>query len=92
MASKFNYWVTAALGMAVATGGAWWLQSKPQGPKEVAAVGKTQTAGAAAPRVAGVEVVKVAAEALRDDAQAVGNLRARQSVMLRPELVGTSPR
>jgi membrane fusion protein (multidrug efflux system) len=38
--------------------------------------------------VVGVEVAKVTALTLRDDAQAVGSLRARQSVMLRPELVG----
>jgi membrane fusion protein (multidrug efflux system) len=42
----------------------------------------------AGPRVAGVEVAKVMVQPLRDDAQAVGSLRARQSVMLRPELVG----
>jgi membrane fusion protein (multidrug efflux system) len=33
-------------------------------------------------------VAKVELQSLRDDAQAVGSLRARQSVMLRPELVG----
>lgn len=88
MASKFKYWVMAVLGMVIATGGAWWLQSKPQGPKDMVAVDKNQAGGPATPKVAGVEAVKVLAQPLRDDAQAVGSLRARQSVMLRPELVG----
>ncbi len=88
MASKFNYWVMAVLGMAIASGGAWWLQSKPQRPKDMVVVDKNQAGGPATPKVAGVEAVKVLAQPLRDDAQAVGSLRARQSVMLRPELVG----
>jgi RND family efflux transporter MFP subunit len=35
-----------------------------------------------------VEVAKVETMSLRDDAQAVGTLRSRQSVMLRPEIAG----
>ncbi|WP_300174892.1 efflux RND transporter periplasmic adaptor subunit [Rhodoferax sp.] len=35
-----------------------------------------------------MEVARVQVQPLRDDAQTVGSLRARQSVMLRPELVG----
>jgi membrane fusion protein (multidrug efflux system) len=62
-------------------------------PQEVDAKGvggapKTAASGPGAVRVAGVEVAKVQTQSLRDDAQAVGSLRARQSVMLRPELVG----
>jgi len=76
----------------MAGGAAWWLQSRPQVPTPVTgAAGSKANAGSGAPgapRVAGVEVAKVEVQTLRDDAQAVGSLRARQSVMLRPELVG----
>jgi membrane fusion protein (multidrug efflux system) len=78
--------------MALAGGAAWWLQSRPQLPTQITSAesGAARPSGAApgAPRVAGVEVAKVAVQSLRDDAQAVGSLRARHSVMLRPELVG----
>lgn len=43
---------------------------------------------ASAPRPAGVEVAKVERMVLQDDAQSVGSLRSRQSVMLRPEVAG----
>jgi len=93
MASKNSYIVIAMLGMAVAGAGAWWLQSRPMTPQEMdAKVGggapKTAASGPGAVRVAGVEVAKVQVQSLRDDAQAVGSLRARQSVMLRPEVLG----
>jgi membrane fusion protein (multidrug efflux system) len=90
MASKIIYSVTAVLGIAAASGAAWWYQSRAQGPQEVtgAAPAKSPALPASAPRAAGVEVAKVELQSLRDDAQAVGSLRARQSVMLRPELVG----
>lgn len=97
MASKFSFVTVAVLGMAVAGGAAWWFQSRPQGPTPVISAGGSATpdaagnpagAAAAAPRLAGVEVAKVEVQTLRDEAQAVGSLRARQSVMLRPELVG----
>jgi membrane fusion protein (multidrug efflux system) len=97
MASKFSYAAVAVLGMALAGGGAWWLQSRAQtqtqitGPSGRASAngGAGKATGVApASRVVGVEVAKVTALTLRDDAQAVGSLRARQSVMLRPELVG----
>lgn len=92
MASKLLYPVTALVGIAVASGAAWWYQSRPQLPQEANGFSsaKAPAAGAlsVAPRVAGVEVAKVEVQSLRDDAQAVGSLRARQSVMLRPELVG----
>ena len=89
MARKFSYVVLAVLGISMASGAAWWYQSRPQGANEIAAVsaGKPVSA-AAAPRLAGVEVAQVQEQSLRDDAQAIGSLRAKQSVMLRPELVG----
>ncbi|MDD2919457.1 efflux RND transporter periplasmic adaptor subunit [Rhodoferax sp.] len=90
MTSKFSFTALAVLGIAVAGGGAWWLQSRPTAPKPVtgAASAPASSNAAGAPRVAGVEVAKVELQRLRDDAQAVGSLRARHSVMLRPELVG----
>ena len=44
--------------------------------------------GPAAPRAAGVEIARVEKMSLQDDAQSVGSLRSRQSVMLRPEVPG----
>lgn len=99
MAGKFGFSVVAVVGIAVAGAGAWWVQSRPQTPTQItsasagggaaAGVGKTNSVVAPnAPRLAGVEVARVEVQPLRDDVQAVGSLRARQSVMLRPELVG----
>jgi membrane fusion protein (multidrug efflux system) len=92
MASKFSFAAVAVVGMALAGGAAWWLQSRPLAPTDITGIkgsaAKPSGGAPGAARVAGVEVVKVAVLALRDDAQAVGSLRARHSVMLRPELVG----
>ena len=96
MASKVIYSVVAVLGIAAASGAAWWYQAKPQGPREITAGGASPApAGApgaavpaSAPRAAGVEVAKVERVTLRDDAQSVGSLRSRQSVMMRPEVPG----
>ncbi|MDP2679361.1 MAG: efflux RND transporter periplasmic adaptor subunit [Rhodoferax sp.] len=92
MASKSFFAAVAVVGMALAGGGAWWLQSRPLTPTAVVGVDKSTARPAdgapGAPRVVGVEVAKVVLQTLRDDAQAVGSLRARHSVMLRPELVG----
>ena len=95
MASKIFYSVIAASGIAAASGVAWWYQSKPKGPQEAvapASVGGSQAsppaAAASAARPASVEIAKVEKASLQDDAQAVGSLRSRQSVMLRPEVAG----
>ncbi len=88
MASKFKFWSVAVVGMGLAAGGAWWLQAQPMSAKEITPASGKSAKGVTPPRVAGVEVAQVVAMPLRDDAQAVGSLRARQSVMLRPELVG----
>lgn len=53
-----------------------------------AAQAAVPAAGASGPRASGVEVAQVVALHLQDDAQAVGTLRSRQSVMLRPEVAG----
>jgi multidrug efflux pump subunit AcrA (membrane-fusion protein) len=93
MASKAIYSAVAVVGIAAAAGGAYWHQSKPTGPKEITATGAAASpAGAAsAPRGGGipsVEVAKVEVTRLQDDAQAVGSLRSKQNVMLRPEVSG----
>jgi membrane fusion protein (multidrug efflux system) len=87
--------VVAVLGLAVAVGAAWWWQQRPQGAPANAAGGAGPAAatgargvpgGAGAP--ASVEVVQVKTARLQDDAQAVGSLRSRQSVTLKPETAG----
>ena len=82
MAKKILYPVVAVIGIAAASGAAWWYQSKPKAAPEMAGV------AAAASALAGVEVAQVKRLALRDDAQSVGSLQSRQSVMLRPEVAG----
>lgn len=87
MASKQTYLWVAALGMAAASGAAWWLQRAPSAadaPQTAAAAPK----GAAAARVPAVEVAQVAQSKWVDEVQAVGSLRSRQGVMLRPEVAG----
>ena len=92
MASKIVYGIVAVVGIASASGAAWWYQSKPKGPQEMTGSGgpvASAPAGAASgPRAAGVEVAKVERMSLRDDAQSVGSLRSKQSVMMRPEVAG----
>ena len=97
MAKKIVYPLVAAIGIAAASGAVWWYQSKPKGMQEVngvpAVAASAPGAGAAAgsesaSRPAGVEVAKVEKMLLQDDAQSVGSLRSRQSVMLRPEVPG----
>lgn len=94
MASKNKYIVIAVIGIAAASGAAWWFQKPAQSAGSGAAVvgsGAKGAAGAAATgagRPVAVEVAAVRQMALRDEAEAVGSLRSRQSVMLRPEVGG----
>lgn len=95
MGSKSIYSVVAVVGIVAASGAAWWFQHKPQGGDEPAAPGaadKPAAAAASAPagpgRAPSVEVARVETIRITDDAQAVGSLRSRQSVMLRPEVSG----
>jgi membrane fusion protein, multidrug efflux system len=96
MPSKSLYSVVAVVGIATASGAAWWFQNKPQRPIDERAAATASNAGAtaAAPAASGatrppaVEVARVENLRITDDAQAVGNLRSRQSVMLRPEVSG----
>ena len=100
MASKIIYPVIAAFGIAVASGTAWWYQSKPKPALEVTASAGSgnapnsaiqagaPTGSASSARPYAVEIAKVERAPLQDDAQAVGSLRSRQSVMVRPEVAG----
>ena len=94
MAYKKKYTVLAILGIAMASGAAWWWQNKapeadagktgaataPSGPGPAAVGGPA--------RPTSVEVAKVESMTLVDETQAVGSLRSRQGVMLRPEVGG----
>lgn len=97
MASKAIYSVVAVAGIAAASTFAWWYQNKPAKPAGEVALAPTGGATAAGPAASGaggggrapaVEVAKVEPMRLTDDAQAVGSLRSRQGVMLRPEVSG----
>lgn len=91
MAFKKKYAVLALLGLGLASGAAWWLQNKPaasvDSAKSAVAAGAAG-AGAAPARPPAVEVAKVETVTLVDETQAVGSLRSRQGVMLRPEVGG----
>jgi membrane fusion protein (multidrug efflux system) len=96
MAYKKKYTILAILGISMASGAAWWWQNKVQ----VGNAGKPATAASAGPSAPGsgagggpartpaVEVAKVESMTLVDETQAVGSLRSRQGVMLRPEVGG----
>jgi membrane fusion protein (multidrug efflux system) len=86
MASKKIYSLVALVGISAASGFAWWYQNTPKSATSVAVAGAPSAPSG--PRAVGVEVAPVQKMTLRDDAQAVGSLRSRQSVMLRPEVAG----
>jgi membrane fusion protein (multidrug efflux system) len=95
MAYKKKYAVMALVGLGVASGAAWWLQNKPNALTEGATPAVSAGPGPAAtgapagpPKVTAVEVAKVETMTLVDETQAVGSLRSRQGVMLRPEVGG----
>lgn len=101
MASKIIYATVATVGIAAAAGGAYWYQNQPTGPKEITGNATPGAPGQGAPAAGGggaggagrggtpsVEVAKVEATRLQDDAQAVGTIRSKQNVMLRPEVSG----
>jgi membrane fusion protein, multidrug efflux system len=99
--SKLLYPLIAVIGIAGASGAAYWYQNKsnspqgdaPQAASGAAPQGSAPVSGAGGgpggpPRAAGVEVAKVEIMKLTDDAQTVGSLRSRQGVVLRPEISG----
>ncbi len=90
MAYKKQYAVVAVLGLGLASGAAWWFQNKSSasGSGEAAPPSSTAAGPASSGRAPAVEVAKVDTVTLVDETQAVGSLRSRQSVMLRPEVGG----
>jgi len=86
----------AVLGLVALVVAAWWWQTHgAQGPAGVTGAGASGAAGRPAAGPGGatggpvtVEVGRVEQLTLQDDAQAVGSLRARQAVVLRPEVSG----
>lgn len=94
MTKKTLYLVVAVAGLALASAGAWWVQNRTPTVGEGAAAPAGAGPGARPPGgpggggTPGVEVAKVQALRLQDDATAVGTLRSRQSVTLRPEVSG----
>jgi membrane fusion protein (multidrug efflux system) len=102
MATKIIYPLVAVIGIAAASGAAWWYQQPNKSIAEIVtlklAAGPAPATGApgggggggapGGPRAMGVEVTQVTKISIRDDAQTVGTLRSRQNVMLRPEVAG----
>jgi membrane fusion protein (multidrug efflux system) len=88
MASKVIYTVVAVVGMATASTVAWWYQKGASNTTTNITGGGAGPTGGGAGRPVGVELAKVQKQTLRDDAEAVGTLRSRQNVMLRPEVAG----
>lgn len=101
MASKAIYSVVAVLGMAAASGAAWWYQQpKPAGvnatepaanavnPANGATAAKGASSGGGSGKAPTVEMGRVELAQLTDDARAVGSLRSRRGVVLRPEVAG----
>ena len=97
MASKAIYTVIAVVGIAAASTAAWWYQqprsgiSVSNGLDRLARPGsESPSAPASAPagQPLSVEVAKVEIVRLLDDTQAVGSLRSRRGVVLRPEVSG----
>lgn len=89
MVSKVMYPLVAAVGIATLGAVAWWYQNQPSKPLVEAPLapakgpGRQSAAGKPSVEVARVDVMK-----LVDDVQAVGSLRSRQGVVLRPEISG----
>jgi membrane fusion protein (multidrug efflux system) len=81
--------VVAVLGLLVAGGVAWWIQKEkaPASPPVAAARGGPGGAGGPGGPAA-VEVGTVQRMRLVDETEAVGTLRSRQGVTLRPEVSG----
>jgi membrane fusion protein (multidrug efflux system) len=88
MANKALYVCVAVAGIGLASGAAWWLQHRQAPSPAVSAVGTAPASAGPAAGAPGVEVTQVKAMRLQDDAQAVGTLRSRQSVTLKPETSG----
>jgi len=88
MAYKKKYALVAVAGIALASGIAWWMQNKPASPPVTGPATALPGPAAGGQRAPAVEVAKVEAVTLVDEAHSVGSLRSRQGVMIRPEVAG----
>ena len=89
MASKGIYTAVAVAGIAVASGAAWWYQKLAGNNRLAETPGARSVAGGlSGPKPPTVEVGRVEIARLADNAQAVGSLRSRRGVVLRPEVSG----
>ncbi len=94
---RLHTWI-AAIGLVAVGAAAWWIQHKAPPGGVTGAAAPAASAAKAGSGVAGgggaaggpamVEVGKVQRLRIEDDAQAIGTLRSRQGVMLRPEVSG----
>jgi membrane fusion protein, multidrug efflux system len=80
--------VVAVIALAGLSGLAYWWQHQPSQAKAASAAASAATGPGRPSGPPSVEVGQVQIQSLADEAQAVGALRARQSVMLRPEVSG----
>lgn len=90
MASKLVYPIIAVVGIVAASGAAWWYQNRTPSPATPSqgSVASPVSSVPGAGRPVTVEVARVEIARLVDDVQAVGSLRSRQGVVLRPEVSG----
>ena len=81
---KRYHTIVAVLGIAIAGGAAWWWQQRAPDTTAAAA----PAAGGPANGPAAVEVGQARRERLVEAVEAVGSLRAAQTIVLRPEVAG----
>jgi membrane fusion protein (multidrug efflux system) len=89
MANRALYVLVAVAGIGLASGAGWWFQNRAasdpaRGASNPAPAGRINNAGGPP----SVEVARVKTMPLQDDAQAVGSLKSRQSVTIKPETAG----
>ena len=101
MSFKKPYLAIALVGVAAASGAAWWLQNKPNAPAaETAAAAASPSApnaaGGGAPggpaKPTAVEVAKVEQAKIVDETQSVGSLRSNQGLSCALKWVDASAR
>lgn len=97
MTPKSLYTTVAVWGIVAASGAAWWYQNKASSSATSSSARATASSAQASGTSAGtaspahppsVESAKVEVMKLTDDTQAVGSLKSRQGVTLRPEVSG----
>lgn len=90
-AGKKHLVAIIAVAGLLALGGYAWYANKSAPPAPQAPAGAPATGKAGGPPggfAVGVETVKIAAAAFKDEAAAVGSLKSNESVVLRPEIAG----